>query len=371
MRRLVGLGLLFLLGGALQAQRWDLQYFLDKRKEALVINDLKFSSAERGVAVGVMTGSRGFEKPAMLVTRDGGRTWTNVKFKDVGLSLFFLNESVGWVVTQDGIWKTVEAGYSWHKQRSPRGVLRVHFRDEMHGWAVGMGKGVWETADGGRNWKRVDVTDKVKSSADYTSFTWITFTKEGRGLIAGASILPRRGESFLPDWMDPDIRTKRREWPGMTILLETLDGGRNWSAQTMSLFGQVTHVAFAGQGVGLGLIEFLRYFEWPSEVFRFNLRSGQSERAFRRMDRAVTDIAVTPSGTAYLVAFEPSGKFFRAPIPGKLRILSSRDLENWHEMKVDYRAVARRAVLSVVDDEHIWVATDTGMILKLNPAASR
>jgi len=39
-------------------------------------------------------------------------------------------------------------------------------------------------------------------------------------------------------------------------------------------------------------------------------------------------------------------------------------LENWTEMSVDYRAVARRAMISGPDPQHVWVATDTGMILK-------
>jgi hypothetical protein len=45
--------------------------------------------------------------------------------------------------------------------------------------------------------------------------------------------------------------------------------------------------------------------------------------------------------------------------------MKSADWSNWQEMEVDYRATAHRAMLSAVDDRNIWVATDTGMILKL------
>jgi hypothetical protein len=34
-------------------------------------------------------------------------------------------------------------------------------------------------------------------------------------------------------------------------------------------------------------------------------------------------------------------------------------------MEVDYRAVGRRAILAAPDAANLWVATDTGMILKL------
>ena len=33
-------------------------------------------------------------------------------------------------------------------------------------------------------------------------------------------------------------------------------------------------------------------------------------------------------------------------------------------MAVDYRAVANRVVLAVVDEKNMWMATDGGMILK-------
>jgi hypothetical protein len=34
-------------------------------------------------------------------------------------------------------------------------------------------------------------------------------------------------------------------------------------------------------------------------------------------------------------------------------------------MDVDYRAVAQRAVIAAPDEQHMWVATDTGAILTL------
>jgi len=47
-------------------------------------------------------------------------------------------------------------------------------------------------------------------------------------------------------------------------------------------------------------------------------------------------------------------------------MLESRDLKNWSEMPVDYRAVAQSLVLAGPDPDHLWAATDTGMILHLS-----
>jgi len=51
------------------------------------------------------------------------------------------------------------------------------------------------------------------------------------------------------------------------------------------------------------------------------------------------------------------------PYPG--RQLTSKDLAKWVPMEVDYRAEALRTFLAAPDNDNIWLATNTGMILKL------
>jgi hypothetical protein len=115
-------------------------------------------------------------------------------------------------------------------------------------------------------------------------------------------------------------------------------------------------------------VEFKDQFDYPSEVYRLDLASGRNELAFRAKDRAITDIRLFPgSPRALIVGYETSGPVYRSPIPGKLKVLTSDDLQNWTEMPVDYRAVAHSAILTGPDDKHVWIATDTGMILKLTP----
>lgn len=363
-RSLILFGLGLLIGCAQAAEHWELQFFYDKDNSALTITDLKFPSARRGIAIGHLT-ENGKSKPTALITSDGGATWTLIKLKQEGFSLFFLDESVGWMVTRKAIWKTVESGRSWKKVgKSPRGVVRVYFLDENHGWAVGSDKGIYETVDGGKNWNRLPVVDEVESSPEHTSFTWITF--HGRaGMIVGASSPPRAGTGQLPDWMVPERASRHREWPRLNILVETRDGGARWRSSTTSMFGRITRVRLGPDGLGLGLVEFFDEFDWPSEVFRLDWRTGKSTRVFRRKDRAITDVVLPAKGSAFLAGFEPAGRLVRSPIPGKLRILQSKDLTNWQEMDVDYRAVAHRAMLATAGEKHIWVATDTGMILRL------
>jgi hypothetical protein len=183
-------------------------------------------------------------------------------------------------------------------------------------------------------------------------------------MITGWSQPPRRGDRYrAPDWMEPD--KARREWPGLTVTLETRDGGTHWTTGETSMFGQITALSLAADGRGLGLVEFFDKFEYPSEVYGLDWQTGKTSQVFRRKDRAVTDVLVQSGNPAYLAAVEPQGTLFHSPVPGKLKILKSLDLEKWEEMQVDYRAVARRAILAHAGQDQVWVATDTGMILKL------
>ena len=114
------------------------------------------------------------------------------------------------------------------------------------------------------------------------------------------------------------------------------------------------------------MIEFTDTFKWPSEVHLVDGTTGKSSIVYNAIDRAITDVLLMPSGTGYLAGVEVLGRLQHTPIPRKLKILTSANLNDWQEMDVDYRATAVRAMLRAAGDGSLWVATDTGMILKLS-----
>jgi len=347
------------------AARWEVRFFHDANDSELTILDLAFPSARRGVATGYLTLRGGKIQPRAVITSDGGAHWSLVPLKEVGRSLFFLNETIGWMVSPKGIWQTLESGRGWRKVSQKRGILRLWFLDRRHGFAVGEKKAIYETHDGGQHWKPVPAAAEPKTTKEFTSYDWVEFANPRQGTIVGYSEPPRRNRSRFPDWMDPERAARRREWPSLTIVLQTNDGGRSWKPSTTSIFGRIVRVRTGPDGRALILVRFRNSFEWPSEVYATDPRTGKTKRVFRRKDRSITDVAWTRGGTAYLAGYEPTGQLLESPVPGRLVVLRSKDLVNWEEMEADYRAYAHAAMLAAPESGGVWVATDTGMILKL------
>jgi hypothetical protein len=389
LRRRALLGLLLSSAVNLFAQskagpQWKLEYFYDEIATELQITGLAFPSATHGVAAGSIVDRKGNRKPkpTSLITSDGGAHWTLVPLPDTPRSLFFLDEANGWMVGREAFWFTADSGRTWTKlgnqlkagkKPGEEGlILRVAFLDPRHGFAVGLQKSVFETSDGGRAWTPVGEAAKPSSNRAYSSYTHVAFADNQLGMIVGGYAPPRKDGQEEPDWADPERALRRRQAPTLTLEMETRDGGTTWSSATAPLLGSLISLSLGGSN-GLGVFAYADSFAWPSEVYRFNLLNGNTESVFKQKDRRVTDAVVYSDGRGFLGAVEPPGQMASAPIPGKVRILRSANLADWQEMTVDYRAVAGFVTIAGPDQDHVWAATDTGMILQLNasPVLSR
>jgi hypothetical protein len=364
-RRAIALAVLVAAAAALSGQpasKWKVQYFYDEEKTALNIVDLQFPSATRGLAIGnIVEGNH--QKPVSVVTSDSGAHWQLINLEEPPVSLFFLNESLGWMVTTKGLWQTTETGKNWRKlPKLPGQVFRVEFVDEKNGFAAGIKKKVYQTHDGGQTWSAVAAAAEPPGNPDYSAYTWIAFATPKIGMITGWNLPPRR-EAHLPDWMDPEAALNRRDVPHLSYSLETRDGGATWKSGSVSLFGQVTRLRLNSQGLGVGLIEHSPSFRYPAETYKIDWRTGKSQFLYRDKKFAISDLWLTPDGTVYLAGTQVLGEA-RNVAPSKVQVLRSSDLAVWSEMAIDYRAVANRVLLAVVDEKNMWIATDGGMILK-------
>ena len=357
----------------LAAQHWQVQYLFDESKAGLEIVDFQFQSPSQGVAVGVIDQGK-VRKPVALTTSDGGAHWQTIALKEVPLSVFFLNEKLGWVAGEKNLWKTDDAGRTWAKLPGPGyPVTRVHFLNEQDGWGLSAERDgpsdskqqrplAVETHDGGRTWKPL-VVEGAPTDALLASYLFIAFASPKDGIIVGSKSQPQMERG--PDWLEPNSAISRRETPKISLNLQTTDGGKTWKSHSASMLGEITRARFNAPAKGLGLVEHLPSSTYPSEVFEIEWPSGGNRVVYRDKDFFVTDVWVGPDGAYYLAGLT-LGSRLRDVIPQKVKVMTSRDLKQWTAMAVDYRAAANSVMLAG-SGKDLWLATNTGMILKLVP----
>jgi Photosynthesis system II assembly factor YCF48 len=336
--------------------RWKIQFFYDHPDSNFDIEDIECPSPQRCVAAGVVEDKKGHEQGMVVVTSDGGEHWAQYEVKERPVSLFFLDDAAGWMVTDHGLWSTAEGGRAWNKVESRKGILQAYFLDANHGYITGLKGMAEETTDGGKHWTKLAAAAEKNSDGNTINYDIVIF--QGlHGIIIGAPERPR---------FDPPKNSAGHPPVTHAMVLETLDGGKKWANGTIPITGELEQLKLSPKGfiVALMLYADPRY-SLGSAVFKTPLGTGNVEMIFGERDRSATDIALLNNGGGVLATVEPPGNSTQVPIPGKLKILESRNLRVWQEMDVDYRAVAQRALVAAPDSRHMWVATDTGAILSL------
>ncbi|MBM3787029.1 MAG: hypothetical protein FJW30_21945 [Acidobacteria bacterium] len=362
--------LLLLCGCVVFGAKWNLAFHHDENDSSLLLRAIEFPSERRGVAIGVLTEPRG-ATGVVLVTSDGGKSWTTIRVKEEPLSLSCASDETCWFASLRGVWRSLEAGRDWKKISSTKGMTRIHFTSPSKGWAGGLAHSVWETNDGGKKWDLVPASKAIAANPERAVFSAMSFNGN-IGIVGGNSRLPRlpSDEDDFPDWMRPDTASKRKELPAMMILLETKDGGKNWTSSTSSIFGMLTQVRIRPDGLGAGaLLEYFNNFSVPSELIWVDFRTGKSLPVFKDKQVAVTDHLIEDGNRMTLAGVAVEG-LRSLPVPQKIRFLEGTvgDAASvvWLTIPADYRAVARRVILGKSPAGRLWAVTDTGMILRLD-----
>lgn len=162
-----------------------------------------------------------------MITNSGGDSWTVV---DLGLditlrSLFFLNDTLGWLGADGGtVLQTTDGGQSWTDLNANYGgglggsVTNLYFLNQDVGYQGGFGR-FRVTADGGENW--VEITDFPPSGGNYQIQAFDFLTSE-LGYVCG----------------------------DLGLIAKTTDGGQTWVEQTTNTTESIQDIVFLNELVG-------------------------------------------------------------------------------------------------------------------------
>jgi photosystem II stability/assembly factor-like uncharacterized protein len=304
---------------------------------------------------------KGRPDPWSVITRDGGEHWTSRKPSESPMSLFFLNDTTGWMVTARGLWNTRDAGETWKKIKSGQGCLRVFFADPLHGWLVGSGRVFEETSDGGTRWVGVPDAAKLPGSPADITLEYVHFSNPLQGTVVGE--VAGRSDRSSPAWVNPDRARYPPPPDGGVIGGQTVDGGRTWTWGSVGLYQRLAATAFPTADHGWLVFGADSPTQGYSEVTERNWSAAKSTTLYRLDGARISGLDTGPDGSLVLAAVQVQGKLADTPVPGKVRIFTGDAFSTLREETVDYRAVARRIVLARAGSAW-FAATDTGMILR-------
>ena len=179
------------------------------------------------------------DDPSLFVGRiiqsaDLGVTWQwqTSGVKKILRDVFFLNDSLGWVVGYGGtILKTTDGGENWMvvPNDSLQQLESVFFIDENLGWACGVEASIAKTTDGGLTWQYADNhLFRNESTGRYPKFRSIFFLNSKKGWMVGHD-----------------------RW-----ILHTEDGGKNWQQiYSLNTYEDLRYVQFVDAQVGYAIGE--------------------------------------------------------------------------------------------------------------------
>ena len=137
---------------------------------ASMFSATQFIDENTGWVVGIRVNpQKKSQKSIIQMTTDGGKSWKEqeTEKEDILEDVFFLNDSVGWTVGENGvILHTTNGGNKWKEQDSGtiETLRSVRFVDKYTGWAVGgdLGVGViLSTNNGGKKWELEETREKM------------------------------------------------------------------------------------------------------------------------------------------------------------------------------------------------------------------
>ena len=137
---------------------------------ASMFSATQFLDENTGWVVGIRVNPKEKNQKSIIqMTTDGGESWIEQETGkgDILEDVFFLNDSVGWTVGENGvILHTTNGGNKWKEQDSGtiETLRSVRFVDKYTGWAVGgdLGVGVvLSTNNGGKKWELEETKEKM------------------------------------------------------------------------------------------------------------------------------------------------------------------------------------------------------------------
>jgi photosystem II stability/assembly factor-like uncharacterized protein len=284
------------------------------------------------------------------------------RFKETFYQIAFVNRDVGFMVSNQSIWKTTDGCKTWNAvlqatflKEKPFSAL--HFTDAKNGRMVSGGK-LYSTDDGGASWAPEDCGNNINTVAAGPD-NWIIagggqtlYQKRGKGdwePIKGKGPMP--GIAFNDSVQRISIADANTAfvyiWGTDARVIRTTDGGKKW--ETVYKKGLLDCMYFADPKRG-----------WLTNSAAIHATQDGGDTFKQQLnpeDRRIVTIAFDPAGTFGIAPLSVSGNQNR-------KLLSTTDGKNWTAVELDLDE--GQFVSASVVDGHAYVLMDNGRFIRFD-----
>jgi photosystem II stability/assembly factor-like uncharacterized protein len=264
-------------------------------------------------SVGFIAGREG----RLLRTTDQGNNWITIQLptsKKLN-SIKFIIDSIGYVVGENVIFKTINYGNDWDTITPPKPVTTLEdqfFFSEVNGILVGSGGRIFRTIDGGTNWN-------LYSPGTRANFRkLINLGDSSLYATAGSSILRSNdfGISWLQIFQAPNF-IHSISFPTIEIgyaisygdLYKTTDTGSNWE--------MITHIG------DVNTMDFVNN--------NFGFTAGDQRRIFKTSDGGLTWYEVNTPNNFWLTSIDMADSLHGCAVGlVSMTYYTSNGGETWH-----------------------------------------
>ncbi|MCX6150069.1 MAG: YCF48-related protein [Ignavibacteriales bacterium] len=165
----------------------------------------------------------------ILLSTDGGQNWQKQIFDTLYAfnSIFFINNSVGWIASGLSLLKTTDKGNTWKNITTDKNIptQNLQFINKDVGWGnLYGGYNIFKTIDGGKNWKSVCIDSTFSVNSFY-------FINADIGWAAGV------GHDPITYYWNKYI-------------YKTIDGGDSWTLCTNVPRAEYSSISFINENIG-------------------------------------------------------------------------------------------------------------------------
>jgi len=297
----------------------------------------------------------------------------------------FVEENMGWMVSNNNIYRTFDAGETWSSiyYDNEVSLRRIDFIDFKTGWCIGKKVGsyptpsiILKTEDEGINWFiQAEIIESnnltnifaVNDSVVYISGNNSKIYKTKNGGVNWNDITPdglnrELNSIYFTNDQVGFISCRIFDGSYKAIIMQTFDGGKTWGDKIVSEYANINNI----QIVDDSTVYFLASDEYLNKYLCVTADTFSSSEILFESDRQITSFIVSTDNSIYCLNQNDESTNIMKSIDSGATWVNKKSIDYARLEKIYFSSPENGLVLGENGEEIIWKSVDAGENWDLN-----